>query len=94
MRALGLDIGTKTIGLAVADELGFTAQGLDTIRRTSTKNDIAAVKRVVDEYLVTVLVLGLPLNMDGTEGSRAEACRKFGTYLHDTLKIEVEYQDE
>lgn len=94
MRAMGLDVGTKTIGVAVADELGWSAQGLPTIRRESTKLDLAALQVIVTEYGITEAVVGLPLNMNGSEGPRAEAIRRFGGYLEETLKLIVHYQDE
>ena len=94
MRTMGLDLGTKTIGVAVSDELGITAQGLTTVRRQSRAKDLAALKAVVVEYEVNRVVLGLPLNMDGSEGPRALATRKFGDLLVRDLSLPVEYQDE
>lgn len=81
MRALGLDVGTKTVGLALSDELGFTAQALTTVRRTNLKADVKEVLGYVQEYGVTQLVVGLPLNMNGTEGERAKASRDFAQAL-------------
>jgi putative Holliday junction resolvase len=78
MRALGLDLGTKTIGLAVTDELGITAQGLTTLERRGPRKDLEALAERVAEYGVDRFVIGLPLNMDGSEGPRAEMTRKFG----------------
>jgi putative Holliday junction resolvase len=94
MRAAGLDLGTKTIGVAVSDELGLTAQGLKTIERRSLKKDLAELVRLVEEYSVDRFVLGLPLNMDGSEGPRAEATRKFGAALEAETKLPIIYQDE
>lgn len=94
MRALGLDLGTKTIGLAVSDELGITAQGLSTLERRGLRRDLEALSARVAEYGVDRFVLGLPLNMDGSEGGRAEATRKFGTALTDATKLPVLYWDE
>ncbi|HLM46326.1 MAG TPA: Holliday junction resolvase RuvX, partial [Myxococcaceae bacterium] len=71
MRTLGLDVGTKTIGVAVSDGLGLTAQTVTTIRRTSLKADLAALTELVREYEAERFVVGLPLNMNGTEGPRA-----------------------
>lgn len=93
-RALGLDVGDKTVGLALSDALGITAQGLDTVRRTSLQADLAAVAAVCGENSVEVLVVGLPLNMDGTEGPRAEKSRRFGDALAAKVGLPVEYQDE
>ncbi len=93
-RALGLDLGTKTIGLALSDELHLTAQGHSTLQRTSMKKDLDALGAVCREHDVTQLVLGLPLNMDGSEGPRAVATRKFGEAAATTLALPVDYCDE
>ncbi len=94
MRALGLDYGTKTIGVAVSDGLGLTAQTVTTIRRTNLKADLAALGELVREYEAERFVVGLPLNMDGTEGPRAEATRRFVDALTQTLGLPVELWDE
>src|SRR3954454_11710763 len=70
MRVMGLDVGTKTIGVAVCDELGITAQGLPTVRRVGPKKDVEALKKIVAEREVERIVVGLPLNLDGSEGHR------------------------
>jgi putative Holliday junction resolvase len=94
MRVLGLDLGTKTIGLAVSDELGITAQGLATLERRSLKKDLEALAAKVEDYGVERFVIGLPLNMDGSEGPRAEATRKFGTALEQATSRPIIYWDE
>src|SRR5688572_20104790 len=94
MRTLGLDYGTKTIGVAASDGLGLTAQTVTTIRRTNLKADLAALKELVREYEVDRFVVGLPLNMDGSEGPRAEATRKFVEALTEVLGLPVELWDE
>jgi len=94
MRTLGLDVGTKTIGVAVSDGLGFTAQGVTTVRRTNLKADFAALKALVQEHEGERFVVGLPLNMDGSEGPRAEASRKFAQQLQSALGLPVEFWDE
>lgn len=94
MRTMGLDVGTKTVGVAVSDELGLTAQGVTTVRRTNLKADLAALKEIIAERGVEHVVVGLPLNMDGTEGPRAEASRQFGQALEKATGLTVEYQDE
>ena len=93
-RALGLDVGDKTVGLAHSDALGITAQGLPTVRRTSLAADLEAVAAVCAEHSVEVLVVGLPLNMDGTEGPRAQKSRRFGDAVAAKVGLPVEYQDE
>ncbi len=94
MRTLGLDFGTKTIGVAVSDGLGLTAQTVTTIRRTSLKADLAALGELVREYEAECFVVGLPLNMDGSEGPRAESTRKFADTLTQALGLPVELWDE
>ena len=94
MRTLGLDYGTKTIGVAASDGLGLTAQTVTTIRRTNLKADLAALKELVREYEADRFVVGLPLNMDGTEGPRAEATRRFVDALTQVLGLPVELWDE
>ncbi|MEW5738370.1 MAG: Holliday junction resolvase RuvX [Myxococcota bacterium] len=94
MRAVGLDLGTKTIGIAVSDELGLTAQGLKTLERRSLKKDIAELAALAQDLGADRFILGLPLNMDGTEGPRAAATRKFGDALQVETKLPVLYQDE
>ena len=80
-RCLGLDVGDKTIGVAVSDLLGLTAQGITTIRRTSEKEDLKKLREIVSEYNVEVFVIGLPKNMNGTEGERCEFVRNFAKTL-------------
>lgn len=94
MRTMGLDFGTKTVGVAVSDALGITAQAVTTVRRQNLKADLAELKRLGQEYEVTRVVMGLPLNMDGSEGPRAEATRAFGKLIEERLKLPVEYWDE
>jgi len=94
MRTLGLDVGTRTVGVAVTDELGLTAQGVTTVRRTNLKADLAALRKIIDERSVTHVVVGLPLNMDGSEGPRALASRQFGEALGKATGLPIEYWDE
>jgi putative holliday junction resolvase len=94
MRALGLDLGTKTIGLAVSDELGLTAQGLPTLARRGPRQDLEALKAKAAELGCDRFVLGLPFNMDGSEGPRARATRDFGEALATASGLPVIYQDE
>lgn len=72
MRILGLDVGSKTIGVAMSDPLGWTAQGITTIKRKNFKEDIAAVQKIYDDNNVEKIVVGLPKNMNGTIGTTAE----------------------
>jgi len=94
VRALGLDLGTKTIGLAVTDELGITAQGLTTLERRGPRKDLDALKQHAEELNADRFVIGLPLNMDGTEGPRAQATRQFGEALAAATGLTIIYWDE
>ena len=94
MRILGLDVGSKTIGVAISDPLGFTAQGLTTIRRTKKEQDIQEIKKFCDEYDVKVIVIGLPKNMNGTIGPSGEITMSFGKLIEEELKVEIKFWDE
>lgn len=94
MRILGLDVGSKTIGVAVSDPLGFTAQGLTTIRRTNKEKDIQEIKNFCDQYDAKVILIGLPKNMNGTIGPSGEIIMAFGKLLEEELKLEVKFWDE
>ena len=91
---MGLDVGTKTVGVAVADELGFTAQPITVVRRSSLKKDLAELLAIANERGVDRFVIGLPLNMDGSEGPRAVATRTFGDALGAASGLPIIYQDE
>ena len=71
MRIMSLDVGSQTIGVAVSDLFGWTAQGVETIRHTTREKDFARLWELTDQYKVEEFVLGLPLNMNGTKGMRA-----------------------
>ena len=77
LRSLALDVGDKTIGIAASDLLGLTAQGVKTIRRTSIKSDLEELGKVISQFDAKILVIGLPKNMNGTEGERCEIVRDF-----------------
>jgi putative Holliday junction resolvase len=94
MRYLGLDLGRATIGLALADEVLRTARPLRTLRRRGEAEDLAALGAVAAEYEVERAVLGLPLNMDGSEGPSARMARAFAARLEVALGIPVELFDE
>ena len=95
MRALALDIGDKTIGVAVSDLLGLTAQGVETIRRTSNKNDLKRLGELISQFEATTFVIGLPKNMDGTEGTRCELVRNFAAKLAEAFpNVEQIFFDE
>jgi putative holliday junction resolvase len=91
---MGLDVGTKTVGVAVSDLLGITAQGVTTVRRQNLKRDLKALTDLIAEHEVTRVVVGLPLNMDASEGPRALASRQFGELLEKECGLPIEYWDE
>ena len=93
-RILGLDLGQKTIGVAISDPLGFTAQGLTTIRRGSKEKDIEDLKKICVEYKVETIVIGLPKNMNGTIGPSGEIAMAFGKLLEEEFQIEIKFWDE
>jgi putative Holliday junction resolvase len=94
MRVLGLDVGDKTIGVAVSDPLGFTAQGIKTIQRKSKKLDLEELQNICTEYNVDTIVVGLPKNMNGTLGPRSEKTINFSDFIAENLNIPVKMWDE
>jgi putative Holliday junction resolvase len=80
--------------VAVSDPLGFTAQGLTTIRRTNKEKDIQEIKNFCDQYDAKVILIGLPKNMNGTIGPSGEIIMAFGKLLEEELKLEVKFWDE
>ena len=93
-RILGLDVGSKTIGLAISDPLGITAQGLETIRRQNKRLDFEQLERLIREYQVTEIVVGLPLRMSGAEGVQAEKMQTFAEQLRQRFQLPVHLWDE
>jgi len=93
-RILGLDVGSKTIGLAISDPLGITAQGLDTIRRKNKRHDFEQLQRVISQFEVTELVVGLPLRLSGMEGTQSEKMRRFAQELQRRFGLPVHLWDE
>ncbi|CAM2983830.1 Holliday junction resolvase RuvX [Hathewaya histolytica] len=94
MRILGLDIGDRTIGVSISDPLGFTAQGITTIRRKNEKYDLEELRIICNEYSVEKIVSGLPKNMNGTLGPQGEKVKEFAEKIRETLNIEIIYWDE
>ena len=97
MRILGLDFGTKTVGVAVSDELLITAQGVEIIRRkapTKLRQTLARIEELVGEYGVEKIVLGYPKNMNNTEGERCERTQEFKEMLEKRTGLEVILWDE
>ena len=94
MRILGLDVGSKTIGVAISDPLGWTAQGITTIKRTKKDQDIEEIRKICKEYSVESIVVGLPKNMNGTIGDSGEKVLNFSEEIKESLEIKVEMWDE
>lgn len=90
----GLDLGEKTIGVAASDATRMIASPLVLIRKTKFTQDAEAVLRLMDERRASGLVIGLPLNMDGSEGPRAQSCRAFARNLQRLREVPVAFQDE
>ena len=91
---MGLDVGTRTIGVAVSDELSITGQALTTLRRSNLRTDLRALCELIEKHGVNRIVVGLPLNMDGSEGPQAASCRQLGRALAEASGIAVEHWDE
>ena len=94
MRILGLDVGDRTIGVAVCDPLGLTAQGITTIKRKSEVLDIEEIVKICKEYNVESIVSGLPKNMNGTIGPQGEKVQRFCEKLKETLGLPIKMWDE
>ena len=97
MRIIGLDYGTKTVGVAVSDSLGITAQAVETITRkeeNKLRQTLARIEALIDEYNVEEIVVGLPKNMNNTIGERAEACRDFADKLERRTGLPVIMWDD
>ena len=97
IRIMGLDFGSKTVGVAVSDPLGITAQGIEVVRRTSEnklRKTLARIEALVAEYQVTEFVLGLPKNMNNTSGERVEKTMEFKAMLERRTGLPVHMWDE
>jgi len=91
---MGLDIGTHTIGVAISDELGITAQGLKTLRRKSMEEDFKEIATIIGQFEIENIVVGLPKNMNGTLGKQAEIVLKWIKILIDKIPVPVVTWDE
>ena len=94
MRILGLDIGTKRIGIAISDELGWTAQGMKTLHRSNGESDVGEIRDIAREYGVEKIVVGLPRNMNGSLGPQAEMVLGFVQELEEILGVPIITWDE
>lgn len=93
-RILGIDPGEKRIGVAISDPLAITAQGLPTILSKSSSEAVLEICKITREYKVEKIVIGLPLNMDGTEGEQAKLAYQLGAQLEDLLDVPIIFRDE
>ncbi|MFC4771831.1 Holliday junction resolvase RuvX [Enterococcus hermanniensis] len=96
MRVMGLDVGSKTVGIAVSDPFGWTAQGVEIIRIDEANEEFGfdRLGELVKEYKVTKFVVGLPKNMNNTIGPRAEASMAYAEQIKELFGLPVEFQDE
>jgi putative Holliday junction resolvase len=94
MRIMGLDVGSKTIGVAVSDDMGWTAQGVTTITRKNLDSDLEELRKLMDQYNPLEIVVGLPKNMDGTIGKQAEEVLTLVETMKESLNIPVITWDE
>lgn len=96
MRIMGLDVGSKTVGVAISDALGWTAQGIETVKidETSGEFGIERIAELVKEYAVTEFVVGFPKNMNNTVGPRGEASENYKKLLEETFSLPVKLWDE
>lgn len=93
-RVLGLDVGSRRIGVAVSDPLGITAQGLDTLERRNKRHDFQHLRDVIQKYEVKEIVVGLPLRMSGEEGIQADKMQNFAEELRKRFGLPVHLWDE
>lgn len=93
---MGLDVGSKTVGVAVSDPLGFTAQGIEIIGINEEEEEygLERLAELVSEYKVDKFVVGLPKNMNNSEGPRVEASKFYGDLIKERFGLPVDYQDE
>ncbi|SDY46460.1 putative holliday junction resolvase [Proteiniborus ethanoligenes] len=94
IRIMGLDVGDKTIGVAISDPLGFTAQGVTTIRRKGIKSDLSQLRTIIEQYDIKEVVVGLPKNMNNTIGPQGEKVLNFVDKFKKEFDLEVILQDE
>ncbi|MGN7388490.1 Holliday junction resolvase RuvX [Sporosarcina sp. SAFN-015] len=96
MRVMGMDVGSKTVGIAISDALGWTAQGIETIKidESTGQFGMSRIQELVTEYAVTSFVVGYPKNMNNSVGPRGEASEKFADMLKETFGLPVMLWDE
>ncbi len=93
-RLMALDLGTKTIGVAISDGVRLTATPLETIKRKKFTSDATRICEIISQHQIGGIVIGLPLNMDGTEGPRAQSTRAFARNLKSRTDLPIAFWDE
>lgn len=93
-RIMGLDLGTKTIGVAISDGMRYSATPLETIKRTKFTADAIRLDEIIAENAIIAVILGLPLNMDGSEGPRVQSTRAFARSLAQRITLPIAFWDE
>lgn len=93
-RLMGVDLGDVRIGIALSDETQFLASGYGVIKHEGRRKSVEKIGKIIDEYDVEAVIMGLPRNMNGTYGPMAEKVKRFGEALTDQLGVRVHYQDE
>jgi putative holliday junction resolvase len=96
MRIMGLDVGSKTVGIAISDELGWTAQGLKTLKIDEEKNKFGfdEIGQLIKEYGISQVVIGMPKNMNGTIGPRGEASKRYAEEIENQFSVSTILWDE
>jgi putative Holliday junction resolvase len=96
MRIMGLDVGSKTVGIAISDELGWTAQGLKTLKIDEEKNKFGfdEIGQLIEEYGISQVVIGLPKNMNGSIGPRGEASKTYAEQIENQFSVSTILWDE
>ncbi|MBY0360091.1 MAG: Holliday junction resolvase RuvX [Candidatus Obscuribacterales bacterium] len=93
-RCLGLDVGDKRIGIALSDQLGLTAAGLETLHRTNIQDDVRKIFEIAKRHCAVEIVIGLPANMDGSLGEQAQKVQSLGKKLARATNLPIIYEDE
>jgi putative Holliday junction resolvase len=93
-RIMGLDLGTKTIGVAISDGMRYSATPLETIKRTKFTADAIRLDELIAQNAIVAVILGLPLNMDGSEGPRVQSTRAFARSLAQRITLPIAFWDE
>lgn len=96
MRTMGLDVGSKTVGVAISDPFGWTAQGIETVKINEIQEEygLSRISELVKEYEVSKVVIGLPKNMNNSIGPRAEASIQYAELLKEIIQLPIIFQDE